>query len=150
MKAEGLAITSRTRNRGLGLALIPLSLSYIVVGWSLSAHHILWFVGVLLALLGVVSAWVSGSHVAKILEGVPKFFVAVFLVLAASLLLTFAFTHALFPTLVVIPLGTTWFAWQELRSLHIQRYQTILTLAALALASLGVGECIDIWWLPSY
>ncbi len=149
MKGDGVAVASQGRGRGLSLALIPLGLSYVIVGWNLSAHHILWFAGLILVLLLTASAWVTGPQLARLVNAVPKFFMAVFLVLAASLVLTFALIHALFPTLVIIPLGTTLFAWQELRALNIRKHHVILTLMAVALTGLGIGEGIDLWLLPS-
>ena len=133
------------------LTLGLLWLTYALLGWYLSAHHIAWLVGAFVAVVGIAIAWKSRLW----LEQLFKFgFQGLGAILIVSLITSISI--ALITTngfvlvfLTFIGLLITYFSDIEMRFAGFSRINTLLTLTLLAGLGLGLGEVIDILFLPS-
>jgi hypothetical protein len=148
MKLDGSdeLVASTHKARARGLSLILLMVAYGLVGWNLAAHHIIWVVGFLIIALAITVSWAGSNWVKKALSHIPK---ALLLALAASVMLSLSFTSSLFLTLALTPLLTTFFAWNEIQSSSPSQIRTSLIIVSVAVLSLGMGELLDLWVLPS-
>lgn len=128
------------------LSLVLFCLTYALVGWHLSAYHIVWFIGVFIATATIAISWTSSPWLEGVLGYLPQVLIVVLLV---SILLTLAVTSSIILTLILIPLLATFLAWQELRSLGLGKNRVFWTLIIVASISLGIGEFVDISLVPS-
>ena len=133
-------------NRIPGMSLIFLWLAYALLGWHLSANHIVWLVGafvtiVVLAVIRKSIFWVES------LINVKSQLLSLILVLSASigLIATWSILFELF----LLPLATTVLADLEMRISGFSPIDSFLVLTILAAFGLAVGETIDILFLPS-
>lgn len=144
-------------NNGLGVGISPLSkvpwqtliclgLAYVLVGWYLAAHHVVWFVGIFIAALVFALSLASTPWLNGLFGYIPQ---ALSIILIISTLVTLVVTCSMLSTLVLIPFITTFLAWQELRFLELRKPQAFWILMAVAFLGLGVGEFVDILVLPS-
>ena len=144
-------------NDGLGVGISPprkvpwqtlicFGLAYVLVGWYLAAHHVVWFVGIFIAALVFALSLASTPWLHGLFGYIPQ---ALSIILIVSVLVTLVVTCSMLSTLVLIPFVTTVLAWQELRFLDFRKNQTFLILMAVAFLGLGLGEVVDILVLPS-
>ncbi len=133
-------------NRIPGMSLIFLWLAYALLGWHLSANHIVWLVGafvtiVVLAVIRKSIFWIES------LMNVKSQIVSMILVLSAAigLIATWSILFELF----LLPLATTVLADLEMRISGFRPLDSFLVLTILAAFGLAVGETIDILFLPS-
>ncbi|MFB2976740.1 hypothetical protein [Microseira sp. BLCC-F43] len=129
-----------------GMSLIFLWLAYALLGWHLSAHHIVWLVGafvtiVVLAVIRKSISWVES------LMNVRSQLLSLILVLSVSigLIASWSILFELF----LLPLATTVLADLEMRVSGFSPLDSFLVLTILAALGLAVGETIDILFLPS-
>jgi hypothetical protein len=128
------------------LSLTLLGLSYALVGWNLSAHHVIWFASFFIVVLAIISSWATSEWNSPLLGNVP---IVLLIATAISLFVTLTLISSIFLTLGFIPILTTLFAWQEMRFWKFSRSYTFLTLTSVALLGLGLGELLDLTLLPS-
>jgi len=129
-----------------GMSLIFLWLAYALLGWHLSANHIVWLVGafvtiVVLAVIRQSISWVES------LMNVRSQLLSFILVLSVSICLIASWS-ILFD-LFLLPLTTTILADLEMRVSGFSPLDSFLVLTILAAFGLAVGETIDILFLPS-
>jgi len=128
------------------LSLTLFWLAYVLVGWTLAAYHIIWFVEVFIAVATVALVWATTPRLGRLVGDFPQ---VLLVVLAASGLVALAATQFIFFTLVFIPFITTFLAWQDVLSLKLGKLYSFWLLVAVALSGLGLGELVDIFVLPS-
>ena len=128
------------------LPLLLLWLTYTILGWYLSAHHIFLVIGTFVAVVALAVAWKSLTW----LEDLIRFsFSGWFLVLIFSASIALLLTSSLLFTLIFIPVVTTFLAAIEMRFAGFSKRDIFLVLTAIAGISLGLGEVIDLGFLPS-
>lgn len=131
------------------LPLILLWLTYNLLGWYLSAHHIVWIVGAFIVAVPLAIAWQSISW----LEGLIKFssqgLFVVLMLLSLSILFAVIATWPILLALIIMPVATTFLAEVDLRFADFNKLNTFLILTIVAGFGLGLGELIDILFLPS-
>jgi predicted benzoate:H+ symporter BenE len=103
-------------------------------------------VGFLIIALAITVSWAGSNWLKRALSHIPK---ALLLALVASVLLSLSFTSSLFLTLALTPLLTTFFAWNEIQASSFGQVRTCLILIVVTVSSLGLGELLDLWVLPS-
>lgn len=128
------------------LSLFLLCLSYALVGWSLAAHHVVWFASFLIIALAMVSSWAGSKWAGRILGYVP---IVLLIASFISVFVTLTVISSLFLILGFIPMLTTFFAWQEMRFWKFSNTYTFLTLLCSAFLGLGLGELLDLGVLAS-
>ncbi|HEY9825890.1 MAG TPA: hypothetical protein V6D19_10605 [Stenomitos sp.] len=128
------------------LALILLWLAYALVGWNLGAHHVIWFMGLLIMAFAMTLSWFGSRWIKQALQYIPRLLL---LALTVSILVTLASTSSLFLLLAFLPFLTTFLAWNELRFFNFSQTTTFWSLIAVAVLGLGLGELFDLWALPS-
>jgi len=132
------------------LPLILLWLVYALLGWDLSAHHIVWLVGVFVAAVALAVAWKSSPVLNRLVElGSQGLFVLLIISLIISASVALAATWSLLFTLIVMPLAATVLAEVEMRFAGFNKLDTLVVLTMLAGFGLGLGEIVDIKLLPS-
>lgn len=146
MKVNDLDLKVNSPSRLPWLARFLLSLAYALVGWNLAAHHVIWFMGLLITALAMTLSWAGRRWIEQALDYIPT---VLLVALTVSLLVTLAFTSSLFLAIAFIPVLTTFFAWSELRFFNLSQARTFWGLVAIAVLSLCVGEIVDLWVLPS-
>jgi hypothetical protein len=131
-------------------SLVLLWLAYVQMGWCLSAHHIVWLVGIFIAAVAFSVAWKSNPLVECLVRFFSQgFLVALVLSLLFSTLVALAATWSMLLPLIVIPLAATVLADLEMGLSGFSKLGTFLFFTALAGLGLAVGEMIDIVVLPS-
>ncbi len=133
-------------NRIPSLPLVLLWLAYALVGWYLSAHHIVWLVGAFvaalaLAVVGKNSLWLDG-----LVRLASQGWVVLLLISTSAAL---AVIWSILLTLIIVPLVTTILTKIELRFVGLSKLDTFLVLTVIAGFGLGVGKMIDLVLLPS-
>lgn len=128
------------------LSLTLFWLAYALVGWTLAAYHIVWFVEVFIAVATVVLVWTASPWLGGLVGDFPQ---VLLVVLIVSGLVALAATQFIFFTLVFIPFITTFLAWQDMLSLKLGKLYSFWILVAVALSGLVIGELIDVFVLPS-
>lgn len=146
MKVNDLNIEVNSPSRLPWLALILLWFAYILVGWNLAAHHVIWFMGLLIIALAMTLSWVGSRWIKQALAYIPT---VLLVALTVSILVTLAFTSSLFLALALVPFLTTFFAWNEMRFFSFSQTYTFWGLIAIAVLGLSAGELFDLWVLPS-
>ncbi len=131
-------------------SLIVLWLSYTLVGWKLFWGDMVYYVA-LLAFIAVIlfslqdEPWIQG-----VFGYIPQ---AVTVILILSLLFTFMIAFPATVPLVVLPMLSTFLAWQEMegttyRCAVPRTSAKLWTLAGTALVGLLFGVMIDLFVLP--
>ncbi len=128
------------------LALILLWFAYALVGWNLMAHHVIWFMGLLIIAFAMTLSWAGSRWIKQVIERIPSLLL---LALTASILVTLALTSSLFLPLAFIPFLTTFLAWNEMRFFKLSQIRAFWGLIAIAVLGLSIGELFDLWVLPS-
>lgn len=121
-------------------------LSYALVGWDLAADHVIWFGGFVIVAFAIASSWFGAEWVLRSLGYIPK---ALLMVFALSLAITLIVIWPSFLRLAIIPLLTTFLAWQEIRFWRLSKAYTFWLIISVALSALAIGEFLDLWVLPS-
>ncbi len=128
------------------MPLVLLLLAYILLGWYLAAHDIIWLVGafVVAMVIGVVRK--SFSWLERLVEfGSKTLVVILFLSISITLIATWSILLRLF----IIPLATTLLADLEMRFSGCNKLDSSWVITVLAVLGLVVGEVIDILLFPS-
>ena len=134
-------------NRMPGMSLIFLWLAYALLGWYLSAHHIVWLVGAFVTIV-VLAAIRKSVFWVESLMNVKSQMVSLILVLSAwiGLIATWSILFNFF----LLPLATTVLADLDMRVSGFKPFDSFLVLTILAAFGLAVGETIDVLFLPSF
>lgn len=132
------------------LALTLLGLSYALMGWYLSAHHVLWVVGISMTLTTLAIAW-KGTAIVENLSLLKSTSLLGLIILGLLLSLPVALLvgGSLFLNLFFLPVTTTLFAEFEMRSAGFTQRQLFFYLTLLAGCGIGFGEAIDLALIPS-
>ncbi len=146
MKSHNLELDIKSASKLPWLALILLWFAYVLVGWNLAAHHVIWFMGLLIIALAMTLSWVGSRWIKHALAYIPT---VLLVALTVSILVTLAFTSSLFLALALVPFLTTFFAWTEMRFFNFSQTYTFWRLIVIAVLGLSVGELFDLWVLPS-
>ena len=132
------------------LPLVLLWLTYALLGWDLSAHHIVWLVGAFVAALALAVAWKSSPLFERlIMFGFQGWFVLLLISLITSILVALIVTCSILFNLIIMPLVTIFFAELEMSFAGFSKRDTFLFLTVISGFSLGLGEMIDIVLLPT-
>jgi hypothetical protein len=132
------------------LSLGLLGLAYTALGWYLSAHHILWFVSAVMVAAILALVWKSSPLITQSLAFASEDLVlAVGFSLVVSLSLALATIWSTFVSLFILPLLTTFLADLELRLITFSPRDKFICLLTIAGFGLGVGEVIDLIFVPS-
>jgi hypothetical protein len=132
------------------LALITLWLAYALLGWYLSAHHIIWLVGASIAFIALVVAWKSSPLLERFTSlGSQGLFVVVIVSLILSISVALAITWTNSFTLVVIPFVAMILAQVEMGFSGFDKLATFLFLTFIAGTGLVFGELVDLNVFPS-
>ncbi len=126
--------------------LVLLWLTYAWLGWYLSAHHVAWLVGAVVAALVLAIAWRTVAWLERLIRFGSR---ALTVVLFLSASIALVATWSIFVTFIVLPLATTLLAEMELRFAGFNKKDTFLLLSAIAGCGLAVGEVIDLVLIPS-
>lgn len=135
------------------IPLLPLGLlclTYTLLGWYLSAHHIVWLVGAFMIVFTLAVGWNKSYWLEQLVKSISRELVTVLVVsLVVSILVALATTWSVLLSLVLLPLATLFLAEVELGFAGFGKLNTFLTVTILAGFSLGLGEIIDILFFPS-
>jgi hypothetical protein len=131
----------------LGLVL----LSYILLGWYLSAYHVVWLGGMLVAILAIAVAWKSNPIINLLLGlfGSQSLLIIISLSLIFSLILALVTVEPTILTLLVAPTITMLLAALDLNFAGSKQFNVFVALTVVALIGLGLGEAIDFALLSS-
>ncbi len=128
------------------MSLALLCLAYILLGWYLAAHHIIWLVGGFITAVALVIARKSIVWLEQLFTfGSQTLVIVLFLSLSIAIVATWSIILSLF----LIPIATTFLADLEMRFAGFSKLDSFLALTILALSALFVGEMVDILLLPS-
>lgn len=136
----------RFLNRIPSLPLVLLWLAYALVGWYLSAHHIVWLVGAFVAALAVAVVWKNSLWLDGLVRLASQGWVVLLLISTSAAL---AVIWSILLPLIIVPLVTTILTKIELRFVGLSKLDTFLVLTVIAGFGLGVGKMIDLVLLPS-
>lgn len=132
------------------LALTLLCSAYALLGWYLSAHHILWIVGVFVTLATLAIVWKGTPTLENLsLLKSSRLFGLVVIGLMLSLPVALIVGGSLFLNLIFLPVITMLFAEIEMRSAGFKQLELFLYLTMSAGLGLGLGETIDLVLVPS-
>lgn len=127
------------------------SIAYILLGWHLSAYHVVWLVGALAVLFSIAVTCESNPIVELLLRlfGSQSLLIVIGLSLTFSISLAFIAAEPLLVTLFAAPTITMLLAALDLQSAGVRQLESFVALTIVAIAGLGLGEGIDIMLLPS-
>ena len=133
------------------LPLVLLWLTYALLGWYLSAHHIAWLVGAFVAVVALAIAWKSRiwlQHLLKFgFQGLGAVLIFSFITSASiALVTTNSFILILLSFIILL---TTSFSYIEMGFAGFSKPNTLWLLILIAGLGLGLGELTDIIFLPS-
>lgn len=146
MKTSDIDAEIKQRNKIVWLSLILLLVSYGLVGWDLAAHHVIWFMGLVIIALAMTLSWAGSSLIKQLLDYIPKILLVP---LVFSILATLGFTSSLFLILALVPFLTTFLAWNEVQFASQSKTLTFWIVVLTAVLGLGGGEFLDLWIYPS-
>lgn len=132
------------------LALSTLWLAYVLLGWYLSAHHVVWLVGAFVVFIAKAIIW-KGSPLLNHLSnlGSQGLFAVIGVSLFVSLSVALAITWSTSFAFIAIPFITTFFAQVEMGFYGFNKSQMLLFLTLTAGFGLIFGELVDLAILPS-
>lgn len=127
------------------------SIAYILLGWHLSAYHIVWLVGVMVTIFTIAIACETNPIVELFLRlfGSQSLFVIVSLSLTFSLSVAFVAVEPVLMTFFATPTITMLLAALNLQSAGLGRLESFVALTIVAIVGLGLGEGIDMILLSS-
>jgi hypothetical protein len=132
------------------LALITLYLAYALLGWYLSAHHIIWLVGAFVTSVALAMAWKSSPLFERFTSlGSQGLFVVITVSLIISLLVALAITWTNSFPLVIIPFLAMILVQLEMSFSGFDKFATLLCLTFVATTGLVFGEVVDLNIFPS-
>jgi hypothetical protein len=131
-------------------SLIVLWLSYTLVGWKLFWGDIIYYVALLIFIAVILFSLQDEPWIQGVFGYIPQ---AVTVILILSLLFTFMIAFPATVPLVVLPMLSTFLAWQEMdattcRRAVLRTSAKLWTLAGTALLGLLFGAMIDLFVLP--
>lgn len=125
-------------------------LAYLLLGWYLSVHHLLWSIGFFIAISFLAIAWKTSPWLKSLLGLLSQEIWAISAIaLIVSLLISLTISWSMLWVIVVLPLLTTLLAVIEIQSTSFSQQTKFLLLTTLAALGLGVGEIIDLAFFPS-
>lgn len=126
-------------------------IAYVLLGWHLSAYHVVWLVGVLVAIFTVAVACESNPIVNLFLRlfGSQSLLIVISLSLTFSISVAFIAVEPALMTLFATPTITMLLAALSLQSAGVGRLESFVALTTVAIVGLGLGEGIDILLLTS-
>lgn len=126
-------------------------IAYILLGWYLSAYHVVWFVGVLAVIFTIAVAWESNPIIDLLLRlfGSQSLVIVISLSLLFSVAVAFVAVEPELMTLFATPTVTMLLAALDLQSAEVRQLESFVVLTIVAIMGLGVGEGIDLILLPS-
>lgn len=137
-------------NRFSWSSILLMCLAYILVGWYLSAHHIVWLVGIFIASVTLYVANKTNPILQTFINFSSQSLLAVlFISFIASISIALAVIWSLLWTLIFIPLSTTLLAELEMRLAGFDKVDTFWILTFFAVLGLIMGEITDSVFLPS-
>ncbi|WP_421657168.1 hypothetical protein [Leptothermofonsia sp. ETS-13] len=128
------------------LSLLLFCFAYALVGWVLAAHHIIWYIGIFAAALGIFTAWGSSRFLGRWFGYTPQ---ALIITMMVSILITLMLMSSTFVAIFTIPILTAILVWVEMQFLDLKANQALGVLIVLAGLGLALGEFIDLVVLPS-
>jgi hypothetical protein len=128
------------------LPLVLLWLAYALLGWYLAAHHIFLLIAAFGVSLSLSVIWQSIPRVERLFN---SGYLGLLAVVIVSILLSLLVTWSPLLTLIVVPVLTVFWAGVEIQLAGFSKLNTLLLLVFVAAAGLGLGEVIDIIFLPS-
>lgn len=135
------------------IPLLPLGLlclTYTLLGWYLSAHHIIWLVGAFIVVFALAVGWNKSHWLEQLVKSISRELVTLLIVsLVVSILVALATTWSILLSVVLLPLATVFLAEVKLGFAGFGKLNTLLMVTILAEFSLGIGEIIDILFFPS-
>jgi hypothetical protein len=128
-----------------------LGVAYILLGWYLSAYHVVWLVGVLVVFFTIAVAWKTNPIVELLLKlfGSQSLVVVISLSLLVSCMTAFVAVEPQLATILTAPTVSTLLATLDLQSAGVRPLEAFVSLTIVALVGLGLGEGIDTILLPS-
>ena len=124
------------------LPLMLLWLAYALLGWYLSAHHIVWLVGAFVAAFALAFASKGSPLLDRLVRFGSQGLVAVLIIsLIVSTSFVLAAIWSILFALIVIPLGTTFLAEVEMRFAGFSKLVSV-HLANSCKASSQIACCI--------
>lgn len=123
--------------------------SYTFLGWYLAAHHTIWLAVALVVLLSAAIAWQKKPWLRFWQLGWLQILTIVTVMLGAIVLLYLLITPSVLPTLILIPLLSSFLADLEMRFIGWKQHHRLLLSICLAGLGLGLGEIVDLTLLPS-
>lgn len=155
--STGFAIKLITEMYDVGLPKFPwtslglVGIAYTLLGWYLSAYHVVWLVGILVAIFTIAAACESNPIVELLLRlfGSQSLSIVVSLSLIFSFLVAFMAAEPEVATLLATPTITTLLAALDFQSAQVRQFESFIALAIVAIVGLGLGEGIDMILLPS-
>ena len=133
-------------NRIPSLPLVLLWLAYALLGWYLSAHHIVWLVGAFVAALALAVVWKNSLWLDGLVRLASQGWVVLLLISTSAAL---AVIWSVLLPLITVPLVTTILTKIELRFVGLSKLDTFFVFTVIAGFGLGVGKMIDLVLLPS-
>jgi hypothetical protein len=131
-------------------SLFILWLSYALVGWKLFWGDIIYYMALLIFITVILFSlqdepWIQGAF-----GYIPQ---AVTVILSLSLLLTSMIAFPATVSLVILPMLSTFLAWQEMEGTPYRRTvpttkSKLWTLAGVAMLGLLFGEIVDLFLIP--
>jgi hypothetical protein len=131
-------------------SLLVLWLSYSLVGWKLFWGDIIYYVALLVLIAVILFSLQDEPWIQGVFGYIPQ---AITVILILSLLFTFMIAFPATVPLVVLPMLSTFLAWQEMEGTTYRRAvprtsAKLWTLAGIALLGLLFGEMVDLFLLP--
>jgi hypothetical protein len=125
-------------------------LAYMLLGWYLSAYHVVWLVGILVTSLTIAVAWKSNPIISLLLGlfGSQSLFIVISLSLMFSLIVALVTVEPAIVTLLAAPMITMLLAALDLKSAGTKQLDVFVALTIVAVIGLGLGEAIDFVMLP--
>jgi hypothetical protein len=128
-------------------SLVLMWLAYALLGWHISAHHIIWLVGAFVAVSILAVVEKSVSWLEKFMS-LGSQMLSLVLVLGVSVALVA--TWSILFTLFLLPLSTTILAEIDLGFAGLSKRESLWAIAAVASFGLIVGETVDLLFFPSF
>lgn len=127
------------------------SIAYALLGWHLSAYHVVWLVGLLAVIFTIAVACESNPIIELLLRlfGSQSLSVVISLSLTFSVVVAFVAVEPVLMTLFATPAITTLLAALDLQSTGMRQLESFVALTIVAIFGLGLGEGIDLMLLPS-